>query len=158
MFLPESFLAIVKHRGGKPYIFSQWTWPGFCVLSFEYLQKIISTWFMTTQVSQYVMWDLNMYKYEASLQWRHNGRDGISNHRPHDYLPNRLFRRRSKKTSKLRVNDLCEGNSPVTDEFPSQMASHVENVFIGWRHHVYEFKALPIYLILVAIILCTQSF
>ena len=27
-------------------------------------------------------------------------------------LPNRLFRRRSKKTSKLRVTGLCAGNSP----------------------------------------------
>ena len=24
------------------------------------------------------------------LQWRHNGRDGVSNHQPHDCLPNRL--------------------------------------------------------------------
>ena len=31
------------------------------------------------------------------LQWRHNGRDGVSNHQPHDCLLNRLFRRRSKK-------------------------------------------------------------
>ena len=34
-----------------------------------------------------------------SLQWRHNERDGVSNHQPHDCLLNRLFRRRSKKTS-----------------------------------------------------------
>ena len=39
---------------------------------------------------------------------------------PHDCLLNCLFRRRSKKTSKLQVTGLCEGNSPVTDEFPSQ--------------------------------------
>ena len=44
-----------------------------------------------------------------SLQWRHNGRDGISNHQPHDCLLNRLFRRRSKKTSKFRVTGLCAG-------------------------------------------------
>ena len=29
----------------------------------------------------------------------------------------------------------CEGNSPVTAEFPAQRASKVENVFIWWRHH-----------------------
>ena len=46
------------------------------------------------------------------LQWRHNGRDSVSNHQPHDCLLNRLFRRRSKKTSKLRVTDLYAGNSP----------------------------------------------
>ena len=53
-----------------------------------------------------------------SLQWRHNGRDGVSNHQPHDCLLNRLFRRRSKKTSQLRVTGLCAGNSPATGEFP----------------------------------------
>ena len=26
------------------------------------------------------------------------------------------------------------GNSPVTDEFPEQMASYAENVSIWWRH------------------------
>ena len=41
------------------------------------------------------------------LRWRHNGRDSVSNHQPHDCLLNRLFRRRSKKTSKLRVTGLC---------------------------------------------------
>ena len=41
--------------------------------------------------------------FSMSLQWRHNGRDGVSNHHPHECLLNRLFERRSKKTSKLRV-------------------------------------------------------
>ena len=50
---------------------------------------------------------------------RHNERHGISNHRRLNCLLNRLFRCRSKKTSKLRVTDLCEGNSPVTGGFPS---------------------------------------
>ena len=72
-----------------------------------------------------------------SLRWRHNGRDGVSNHQPHDCLLNRLFRRRSKKTSKLRVTGLCVGNSPGTGEFPAQMASNAENVSIWWRHHVW---------------------
>ena len=40
-----------------------------------------------------------------------------------------LFRQRSKKTSKLRVTGLCEGNSPVTGEFSSQMASNAEKSF-----------------------------
>ena len=37
----------------------------------------------------------------VSLQWRHNGRDGVSNHQPHDCLLNSLYRRRSKKRTKL---------------------------------------------------------
>ena len=44
-------------------------------------------------------------------------------------------RRRSKKTSKLWVTGLCEGNSPVTGEFPAQRASNAENVSIWCRHH-----------------------
>ena len=71
-----------------------------------------------------------------SLQWRHNGRDSVSNHQPHDCLLNRLFRRKSKKTSKLRATGLCAGKSPGTGEFPAQMASYAENVSIWWRHHV----------------------
>ena len=35
-------------------------------------------------------------------------------------------RSRSKKISKLRVTDLCAGNSPVTGEFPAQTASNAE--------------------------------
>ena len=50
---------------------------------------------------------------EFSLQWRHNGRDGVSTHQPHDCLLNPLFRRRSKKTSQLRITGLCARNSPV---------------------------------------------
>ena len=73
-----------------------------------------------------------------SLQWRRNGRDGISNHQPHDCLLNRLFRRRSKKASKLRVTGHCAGNSPMTGELAAQMASNAENVSIWWRHHVLE--------------------
>ena len=65
-----------------------------------------------------------------SLQWRHNWHDSVSNHQPHDCLLKRLFRRRSKKTSKLRVTGLCEENSLLTDEFPSQRASNAENVSI----------------------------
>ena len=48
----------------------------------------------------------------ATLRWRHNGRDSVSNHQPHDCLLKGLFRRRSKNTSKLRVTGLCVGNSP----------------------------------------------
>ena len=69
-----------------------------------------------------------------ALQGRHNERDGVSSHQLHDCLLNRLFRRRSKKTSKLRVTGLCEGNSPVIGEFTAQRASNAETVSIWWRH------------------------
>ena len=61
-----------------------------------------------------------------SLQWRHNERDGISNHQPHECLLNRLFGRRSRKTSKLRVTGLCVG--PVTRKmFPFDDVIMLEN-------------------------------
>ena len=90
---------------------------------------------------QGLRWMTSRHGY-ASLHWRHNGRDGVSNNHPHHCLLKRLFRRRSKKTSKLRVTGLCEGNSPVTGDFPAQMASNAENVSIWWRHHVSAIQAL----------------
>ena len=84
-----------------------------------------------------------VWKVYMTLRWRHNGRDSISNHQPHDCLLNRLFRHRSKKTWKLRVTGLCAGNSPVTGEFPAQMASNAENVSIWWRRHeIHEAHAM----------------
>ena len=48
------------------------------------------------------------------LQWRHDERDGVSNHQPHDCLLSRLF---------------------LAGEFPAQMASNAEKVSIWWRHY-----------------------
>ena len=39
----------------------------------------------------------------VTLRWRHNGRDSVSNHQHYNCLLNRLFRRISIKTSKLRI-------------------------------------------------------
>ena len=55
---------------------------------------------------------------QAPLHWPHNDHDGVSNHQHHGYLLNRLFRRRSKNTSKLRVTGLCVGNSPRSVNSP----------------------------------------
>ena len=68
-------------------------------------------------------------------QWRHDERDGISNHRRLHCLLKCWFRRRPKEISKLCVTGLCVGSSPVTDEFPAQRDSNAENVSIWWRHH-----------------------
>ena len=82
------------------------------------------------------LWALDKGPYvEWPLQWRHNDHGGVLNHQPHGCILNRLFRRRSKKTSKLRVTGLCVGNSPGTGEFPAQRASNAENGPIWWRHH-----------------------
>ena len=79
--------------------------------------------------SNFVWWQ----PISSPLQWRHNEHTGVSNHQPRDSLLNRLFGRRSRKTSKIRVTGLFAGNSPVTGEFPAQMASNAENVSIWWR-------------------------
>ena len=66
------------------------------LLVVDYLLCVFHAWL--------IVWSL--------LRWRHNEHDGVSNHQPHGCLLTRLFRHRSKKTSKLRVTGLCVGNSP----------------------------------------------
>ena len=78
-----------------------------------------------------------------SLQLRHNDHDGVSNHRRPDCLLNCLFMWRLKKTSKLRVTGLCEGNPPDISGFPSQRASNAENVSIWRRYYVLCFGMVP---------------
>ena len=70
-----------------------------------------------------------------SFQWRQNDHGGVSNHQPHGWLLNHLFRRISKKTSKLRVIGLLCGEFTGTAEFPAQRASYAENFSIWWCHH-----------------------
>ena len=94
------------------------------------------SYFFFVLTHRYVASGCYLWIGHVSLQWRHNERNGLSNHQPHDCLLNRLFSCTSKKTSKLRVTGLCEGNSPVTGEFPSQRASNAENVYTWWRHHI----------------------
>ena len=66
----------------------------------------------------WLFWNHIGRKLPESLQWLHNERKGVPNHQPHDCSLNRLFRRRSKKASKLRVTGIYVGNSPVTGDFP----------------------------------------
>ena len=127
-FLPRKFIAIHwEHDGGNSITSPSIRLPGPIQLSH-------SIWFQPTSLSR--LWDsIHQTKRRLAiksrefpqlqdmgsklcdpLQWRHNGRDSVSNHQSHDCLLNRLFRRRSKKTSKLRVTGLCAGNSLGTGE------------------------------------------
>ena len=106
-----------------------------CALGFLVFVVVWSRPFMFSHILKYSFTGTGAVVWSPS-QWRHNERDGVSNHRCYDCLLNRLFGCGSKKTSKLRVTGLCEGNSPVTGEFPSQRASSAENASIWWRHHV----------------------
>ena len=64
-------------------------------------------------IQHYIKFILSCLSYlSLPLHWRHNGHGGVSNHQPRGCLLNHLFRRRSKKTSKLRVTGLCAGHSP----------------------------------------------
>ena len=73
-----------------------------------------------------------VFESQVLLQWHYNELDGVSNHQP----ASRVFvQAQIKKTSKLRVNDSCEENPPVTDGFPSKRTNHAENISICWRHH-----------------------
>ena len=92
-------------------------------------QELTHCCLATTYCVMEIGWHLNGQEIDFeidiyTLHWRHNDHDSVSNHQPHGCLLNGLFRRRSKKTSKLCVTHLCVGNSPGP-----------VNVSIWWRHH-----------------------
>ena len=62
----------------------------FYKISYEYLLNCIS-------VGAGDMGKLDYHHFIYTLQWRHNGYNGVSNYQHHDCLLNRLSRRRSKK-------------------------------------------------------------
>ena len=99
---------------------------------------LISSLIFYINVQPFERWHSRVVSWSIvpSSHYSENERDGVSNHRRLDCLLSRLFKPRSKKTPKLRVTSLCEGNSPMTGEFPAQRASNAENVSIRWRHHV----------------------
>ena len=71
----------------------------------------------------------------SPLQWRHNDHYGVSNHQPHDCLLNHLFRRRSKKTSKLCITGLCVGNPPGPVNSPHKGLVMRKIIPFLWCHH-----------------------
>ena len=97
---------------------------------------------MYTEVGDYVSMPIVHYVNEnssridstiLSLQWRHNERDGIWNHQPHDCLLNRLFEAQFKENTKAPRHWPLRGE--FTGEFPAQRVSNAGNVSIWWRHH-----------------------
>ena len=78
----------------------------------------------------------------SSLQWRHNGHDGVSNHQPYhcSTVYSDADQRKHKSSAPLafvRGIHRC-GEFTETGEFPAQMASNAENVSIWWRHHEWQ--------------------
>ena len=95
--------------------------------------------------------DVHYANNQGTLQWRLHECDGLSNHRRLLCLFNCWFRRRSEKTSKLRVTGLCVGNSPVTGKFRAQKANNVllfDDVIMK-LHQMYHIIELSRYLIFV---------
>ena len=90
------------------------------------------------QVSDWLIGNGNHCCISGPPQWRHNERDGVSNHRRPSCLLNRESRRRSKKTPKPRVIDLCEGNPPVTGGFPSERANDAESRRVWMKLRFYS--------------------
>ena len=73
----------------------------------------------------------------SSLQWRHNGRDGVSNHQP--YLCLLVYwgadQRKHQSSVSLAFGSLC-GEFNDDRWIHTQRASDAENVSIWWRHRV----------------------
>ena len=69
-----------------------------------------------------------------TLLWRHNGRDCVPNHQPHDCLLNRLFRQIKENLQAPRHWSFV-WNLPVTDEFSAKWPVTRQNVSIWWRHN-----------------------
>ena len=107
--------CVLKHT--MRFVNSQLTANQHFIISFHLNQHSISirpsdifTRLSWLNIIKYQDWCPSVIPMSTALRWRYNGRPGVSNHQPHDCLFNRLFRRRSKKTSKLRVTGLCAGS------------------------------------------------
>ena len=116
-----------------------------CRSPFNYQDCVIHHIVLTTftVVFNHILTDHRIHSYgkvhqdniRMNFDFLLDGCGSVSNHQPHDCLLNRLFRRRSKKTQRLRNTALCARNLPGTGEFPAQMTSNAENVSIWRRHH-----------------------
>ena len=85
-------------------LYTIWTWAWLWFYCWANMHRIC--------VGIYGKMSIKTHRTAVTLHWRHNDHGGVSNHQPHGCLLNRLFRRRSEKTSKLRVIGLFAGNSP----------------------------------------------
>ena len=130
----------VSHQKNEICFIDSIVW--YCAYLYSYIDICLDMCVMGIRITEgiktgYSIHLMQLAAVRITLQWCHNELDGVSNHQPHVCSLKRLFRWRSKNTSKFRVNGLCEANSPVTGEIPAQKASNAENVSICWRRHEY---------------------
>ena len=126
--LPISLIMVARVCVLYLIIIKSEVWQMFKVRSGSNGSHCMSIYLLMNQIADtYIHTSMSHEKIPAALRWRHNGHDSVSNHQPHDCLLIRLFRRRSKKTSKRRVTGLCAGNSPGK-MFP------FDDVIMGWSY------------------------
>ena len=65
----------------------------------------------------------------VALWWRHNERDTVWNHQPHDCLLNRLFRRRSRKTRNSRHKGPV---TRMTSSWKTRIVTHINKMTSIW--------------------------
>ena len=105
---------------------SEWIYPlpipiirGLHIQVYIYIPWLRFWWHLSAMIGN----DLWVDCLDWIIQWRHNERDRVSNHQPHDCLLNRLFMVQIKGSFKAQRRGLCAVNSPVTSEFPAQRDS-----------------------------------
>ena len=121
---------------GQNIAYPKWNISGALAQDFFYIRKLknhlLRQYFNWIELKYYMcskhlgQLSLTHRNSNMSLEWLHNGRDDVTDLQPNHCLLNRLFRRRSTKSSKLRITGLCVGNLPVTGEFPAQLTSNAK--------------------------------
>ena len=112
-------------------------------LAYHFSSRMTPLWYSFVILSTFIFHRRILH---SSVQWRHNGHDSVSNQQSYNCLLNRLFRRRSKKTSKLRVNGLCAlVNSPhkwpvMRKMFPFDDVILFHIIYSGSTVHVYLYS------------------
>ena len=138
------------------------TWKKLCTRSALYCVLLwfgIGTWHKTER--EPCAYSMTCNGYLTVLSGLTSQRDGVSSHRRLDCLLNRLFRWRSKKTSKLGVTGLCEGwpvNSPRKHPVPRKMSPFDDIIMSQWMYQtvsvgprrwpIHSIRFVPGYIIL----------
>ena len=149
------FLLVITAKVYNRWFVSKWHTAEIIWWEFELFDRFkkhilnnwVHSWMMTPERCRCEWWYLDLFRWKStpcgiivcksplifgdglairSLEWRHNGCDGVSNHQPHDSLLNRLFRRRSKKPSVTGDRWIPRTNGQWRGKYIS----------IWWRHHV----------------------
>ena len=88
---------------------------GLILSIYPYLSELLPLYSEIVPLACHEIWVYESYVFVNTLQWRHNKRDGVSNHQPHDCLPNRYKAQIKENIKAPRHWPLCgEFTGPVT--------------------------------------------